>query len=384
MADLVRPVPRIPSDDPLPPDVRPWLGLQRRDWVVLAIIPSLFLTGMTSTFTDLARPFVVTELSSDRYRYQWVLGATLFGSVTGMSLMPWIRGRFGLKWCYVLGLVVFTLGSLACAMAPNVELLGVARFIQGWGNGMVVTTVLAVFWREFPDHRDAATAVYVLGLYFGRIVAPSFSGFLINLPSWRSIFYFNVPVGAACAVATFDLLQPDEPREGSGEPFDFEGIVLLLGWVFCLMIGLFRFQKWGWATANEFWIVSATGVILFAWFVAHELATPHPLIDLRLFAHRRFALSVAIKALADLNFFTVISLLVRYMAVTRDYERTTTGLVLLPAVLTMATTLAITAMRGTRADRKPRLILGLVGHDPGDLGSSRGSTSTPTRSGSAP
>ena len=351
----------IPSDDPMPPDVRTWLGVERRDWVVLAILPGLFLAGMTSTFTDLARPFVVTELASDRYRYQWVLGTTLFGSVSGMSLMPWIRGRYGLKRCYVLGLIVFTLGSLACAMTPNMELLGVARFIQGWGNGMVVTTVLAVLWREFPDRRDAATAVYVLGLYFGRIVAPSFSGFLINLPSWRSIFYFNVPVGAASAVLASDLLRPDEPGEASRDPFDLEGIVLLLGGVFCLMLGLFRFQKWGWSTSNEAWMVSAAGVVAFAWFVAHELHLPHPLIDLRLFAHRRFALSVAIKALADLNFFTVVSLLVRYMAVTRDYERTTTGLVLLPAVLTMGTSLLLTARLGTRANRKPRLVIGLSG-----------------------
>lgn len=150
MAEPSRAPPRVPSDDPMPPDVRTWLGVQRRDWVVMAIVPSLFLAGMTSTFTDLARPFVVSEMASDRYRYQWVLGTTLFGSVAGMSLMPWIRSRFGLKRCYVSGLIVFTLGSLACALAPNMELLGVARFVQGWGNGMVVTTVLAVFWREIP------------------------------------------------------------------------------------------------------------------------------------------------------------------------------------------------------------------------------------------
>ncbi len=361
MAEPSRAPPRIPSDDPMPPDVRTWLGVQRRDWVVMAIVPSLFLAGMTSTFTDLARPFVVSEMASDRYRYQWVLGTTLFGSVAGMSLMPWIRSRFGLKRCYVSGLIVFTLGSLACALAPNMELLGVARFVQGWGNGMVVTTVLAVFWREFPDHRDGATAVYVLGLYFGRIVAPSFSGFLINLPSWRSIFFFNVPVGAIGAALTYELLRRDEPEEGTCAPFDIEGLMLLVGWVFCLMIGLFRFQKWGWSTANEFWLVTPLGLALFAGFVASGLARPCPLVDLGLFAHRRFALSVAIKAMADLNFFTVISLLVRYMAVTRDYERTTTGLVLLPAVLTMAATLAMTAMWGTRADRKPRLVLGLSG-----------------------
>ncbi|WP_435015579.1 MFS transporter [Tundrisphaera sp. TA3] len=349
------------SDDPIAPDLRLWHGIPCRDRVVAAIMPTLLLAGMTSTFTDLARPWVVNELSSDRYRYQWVLGCTLLGSVAGMSLIAWMRARMGLKATYVIGLIIYTLGSLGCAMTPNMEMLGVARFVQGWGNGMVVTTVLAVFWREFPDHRDGAIAAYVLGLYFGRIAAPSISAYLIDLPSWRTIFYAVVPVSSACVVLTFHLLQPDEPATGRREPFDFGGFVLLLGWVLCLMLGLFRFQKWGWSTSNEFWLVSAVGLVLFAWFVAHELHCDHPLLDLRLFRVTRFAMSVVIKALADFGFFTVIGTLIQYMAVTRDYQRTTTGLVLLPAVVAMATSLALTARFGTRADRKWRLIGGLSG-----------------------
>jgi EmrB/QacA subfamily drug resistance transporter len=351
----------IPSDDPISPDVRTWHGVQRRDLALLAIMPALLLAGMTSTFTDLARPFVVNELSSDRYRYQWVPGCTLFGSVTGMALIAWLRGRFGLKASFVAGLAIFMLGSLACAATPSFEMLGVARFVQSWGNGMVLTTVLAVFWREFPDHRDGAIAAYVLGLYFGRIVAPSISGYLINLAIWRAVFYFNVPIASFSAVLTYHLLQPDEPRREERTPFDFEGLILLQGWAVCLMLALFRFQKWGWATSNEFWAVSALGLVLFVAFVAYEFACPYPLLDLRLFALPRFTLAVAIKALADLTFFTVVGVLVTYMAVTRDYQRVNSGLVLLPAVAAMATTLALTAWLGRREDRKGRLIVGLSG-----------------------
>lgn len=349
------------SLDPVLPDIRSWHGVQRRELVFLAMMPALLVCGMSSTFTDLARPFVMTELASDRYRYQWVPACTLLGSVAGMSLIAWARNHFGLKNTYVAGLVVFMFGSLACAMAPNMELLGAARFVQSFGNGLVVTTVLAVFWREFPDHRDGAIAAYVLGLYFGRIIAPSVAGYLINAPSWRSIFFFNVPIVGVCAVLNFHLLQPDEPRDEELEPFDFEGLVLLLSFVICLEFGLFRFQKWGWWTANEFWMVAGLGGVLFAWFLAHEWTCPHPLLDLRLFRRRRFTLSVAIKAMCDMTFFSVISILVRYMSVTRDYERLTTGLVLVPGVLAMSTALALTSWLGRRSDRKARLIAGVCG-----------------------
>lgn len=359
--DRLPPAAMAPSLDPVLPDVRSWHGIQRRDLTFLAMMPTLLLCGMNSTFTDLARPFVMNELSSDRYRYQWVPGCTLLGSVAGMAVIAWCRNHFGLKNTYLAGLVIFTLGSLACGLTPNVEMLGVARFVQGWGNGMVVTTVLALFWREFPDHRDGAIAAYVLGLYFGRIAAPSFAGYLINTISWRSLFYFLVPISSLCAVLNLYLLQEDEPRDEAPEPFDWEGLILLLGFVVCLELGLFRFQKWGWRMSNEFWAVLALGSLLLAWFLAHEWTTRHPLLDLRLFRIRRFALSVAIKAMCDMTFFSVLSLLVTYMAVTRDYERLNTGLVLLPGVAAMSTALALASWLGRRSYRKLRLVLGVAG-----------------------
>src|SRR4029077_1715873 len=84
-------------ESPLEPDRRSWHGLQRRILAAAAVTPALILTGMNSTVTELARPFVVSELASDRYRYQWVPGAPLLGSVAGFSLIGWMRARFGLK-----------------------------------------------------------------------------------------------------------------------------------------------------------------------------------------------------------------------------------------------------------------------------------------------
>ncbi len=352
--------PAARSREPLEPDRRYWLGCQRRVLAAVAVTPALLLTGMNSTITDLARPFLVTELASDRYRYQWVTGATLLGAVAGMSLIGWFRARFGLKCAWVTGLVIYTLGSLACGAAPNPESLVLARFVQSWGNGMVVATVQAILWREFPHYRDAAISIYVFGLYFGRILAPSFSASLINSPSWRSIFLIEVPLESFALVFTAKLLQPDQPEQESRHPFDLPGFAFLLFSVVCLMLALYRFQKWGWQTSAEFWLVSGLGVLGLTAFVVREFTTPEPLLDLRLFAIPRFSVYVAIKAIFDTNFLVIVPLLTVYMAVTRDYPRTTTGLVFLPAVAAMGLTLGLGALHGTRANRKVRLILGLA------------------------
>jgi EmrB/QacA subfamily drug resistance transporter len=325
-----------------------------------AVAPALIMTGMNSTITDLARPFVVSELASDRYRYQWVTGATLLGAVAGMSLIGWMRARFGLKRAWLTGLVIYTFGSLATATTPNSELLVLARFVQSWGNGMAVATVQAILWREFPRQRDAAISIYVLGLYFGRILAPSFSAFLINAPSWRSISLIEVPIEAFAFVATSKLLQRDCPRQESPRPFDLPGFALLLFWVTCLMLALYRFQKWGWHSYAGFWLVSGLGVLAFTAFLFREFDTPDPLLDLRLFAINRFRVYFTLKAIFDINFLVIVPLLTVYMTVTRDYMRSTAGLVLLPAVATMGTTLALGARFGTRENRRARLVLGLA------------------------
>ena len=345
---------------PLEPDRRTWHGMQRRILAAAAVIPALLQTGMNSTITDLARPFVVSELASDRYRYQWVTGATLLGAVAGMSLIGWMRARFGLKRAWITGLVIYTFGSLACALTPNSEFLILGRFVQSWGNGMAVATVQAILWREFPHHRDAAISIYVFGLYFGRVLAPSFSAFLINFPSWRSIFLIEVPIESFAVVFTSKLLQPDCPDQEKPRPFDIPGFALLLFWVTCLMLALYRFQKWGWLTSSGFWLVSGIGVLALTAFLVREFTTAEPLLDLRLFAIPRFAVYVVIKGIFDTNFLVIVPLLTVYMAVTRDYMRSTTGLVFLPAVVSMGTSLAIGARFGHRSNRRARLVLGLA------------------------
>jgi MFS transporter, DHA2 family, multidrug resistance protein len=344
----------------LAPDRRTWYGFERRYLAIGAVIPALLLTGLNSTITDLARPFVVSELASDRYRYQWVTGATLLGAVAGMSLIGWMGARFGLKRAWIMGLVIYTFGSLACAVTPNSEFLVLARFVQSWGNGMAVATVQAILWREFPRHRDAAISLYVMGLYLGRILAPSFSAFLINLPSWRSIFLIEVPIESFAVFFSWKLLQPDCPDQESPRPFDFPGFALLLFWVTCLILVFGRFQKWGWQTSSDFWLVSGLGVLSLTAFFVREFTTPEPLLDLRLFAIPRFAVCVIIKGIFDTNFLVIVPLLTVYMAVTRDYMRSTTGLVFLPAIAAMATSLAIGARYGHRSNRKARLIIGLA------------------------
>jgi EmrB/QacA subfamily drug resistance transporter len=340
----------------------PILGIARRWWIVATFTPSLLLLGLNATILDIPELVMVPELDSDRYRFQWATGGALLGTLIGITLLRWLRGRFGLKRVYIGGLAVAVVGNLICVTAPNVAWLTPGRFIEGIGKGVVVTNVLATLWREFPHNKDLATACYVVGIYFGKAIAPALGGYLCDDPtSWRWVFLLNLIVSVVTIILSWWVLLPDQLAKVEPEPFDWLALGLLVLWLVPLAVCLFRGQKWGWTTSRA-WVVLAVLCVtaLVGWIMRVSWAV-HPLVDLRLFRQRTFALAVAGKAVYMIDFGAVISLLIHYMAVTRQYPRTTTGLVLLPGALTMGMFLALSAVIGMHWSARGRLLVGMFG-----------------------
>lgn len=339
---------------------RDFLGIPHSWWVVAAVLPILLLLGFSSTIIDLPRPIMIAELDSDRYRFQWVTGATLLGTLIGMAMISWLRDRVGLKNIHITGVFLFTIASAACGAAREGDVLAAARLVQGFGKGLSVATVLALLYREFPQHRDLAMAFYGIGIYFGKAIAPPLAAYLSDHPSWRWIFYLNVPAGIIALMMAYWILTPDRPEEAARNPFDFAGLALMMLWITALLVVLYRGQKWGWLSSNVIILLLGVFVTSLAAFIVWELRVTEPLIDLRLFKERTFALAECIKSLFAVNFYVVISLLSSYMVVLRQYPRTTAGLVLLPGGLAMGLALMAGALLAARIDRKPRLLAGLA------------------------
>lgn len=343
------------------PAAHPILGIDRKWWVVVTITPSLMLMGLNATILDIPQVVMIPELETDHFRYQWATGGSVLGSVIGMALLRWLRDRFGLKNVYIAGMLIFSLASLPCGLATGVPLLTVARFVQGLGKGMVVANVLATMWREFPEHKDLAMALYGIAIYFGKAIAPTIGAYLTDYPSWRWIFYVNVLAGLITFILSWWVLVPDKPTDAEPAPFDYLGLLFLIVWVTALLICLFRGQKWGW-THSRAWVVILAVFLtsLLAW-VVREASIDYALIDLRLFKAPLFALTMTIKSIYMVNFGAVFSLLATYMVTLRQYPRTTTGLVLLPGALLMGVALLLSGLLGKPETRKWRIVVGLAG-----------------------
>jgi MFS family permease len=320
------------------------------------------LYGFHSTLPDLPGPFTIVEIGSDRFRYQWVSGASTIGVIVGMANLPWLRSRIGLRRCFLIGLLLYALGGVASGWSVRDDCaFAIPLFITSVGDGLMITTVLSLLWIEFPGRRDWSIGLYVIGLYAGRILAPMLGGFLINEPSWRTVVIFPSALAGLVLIATYESFDSDVPADERRPSFDFPGLALLICWFICLLVGLGRFQLWGWDTSDAAMFYYVLGVLSFIAFLYRQATATCPLLTLSLLRNRRWALSVVIKAIADTVFTTVLLLIVRYMVLTREYPRTTTGIVLIPSVLAMVLVQILVARFATRDSRKRRLVIGMLG-----------------------
>jgi EmrB/QacA subfamily drug resistance transporter len=339
----------------------PILGIARKWWVVVTFMPSLTLMGLNSTIIDIPKLVIVPEIDTDKYRFQWTIGASLFGAMLGLALLGWFRDRFGLKTLFVSGMFIYSIGLIGCGSAQSVPVLTPWRFVQGFGEGMVVSNVLATMWREFPDQKDLAMAFYGVAIYFGKVIAPPIGAFLTDYPNWHWVFWAPAPIALLTFILSWWILLPDKPTDVTPKPFDFPGLWLLVIWVLALIVCLFRGQKWGWTTSPPWVVLFVIFIYSFVVWALRETISDKRLIDLRLFRRRTFIVTMLVKSFYVINLYGVISVLADYMVTLRGYPRTTSGLVLLPGGLAMGVTLIISGIIGRQWTRRPRIIIGLVG-----------------------
>src|SRR6478735_501047 len=256
-------------------------------------------------------------------------------------------------WMFAIGLGVFTLGSVAAALAPSVEALNVARAVQGLGGAIVMPLTLTLLSAAVPPAKrglalGAWGGVGGLAIAFGPLVG----GAVVEGISWHWIFWLNVPIGLVLVPLALRRL---EESYGPAGRLDLPGVALASAGLFGIVWGLVRGNEQGWASAE---IVGslAVGAILVAAFVAWELRARAPMLPMRFFRSRGFALANAASFLMYFGMFGSIFLLAQFFVTIQGYSPLQSGLRILPWTLAP---MFIAPVAGALSDRiSPRLILG--------------------------
>ncbi len=324
----------------------------RRRYLVLAICCiSLLIVGLDSTIVNVALPSIKRDLHAPVSGLQWVVDAYLLVLASFLIMAGSTGDRLGRKRTFQAGLVVFSLGSLLCSLAPGLGWLVGFRMLQAIGGSMLNPVAMSIITNTFTDARERARAIGVWGGVVGLSMAlgPVAGGALVASVGWRGVFWVNIPVGVAALILT-GLFVP-ESRALHPRRTDPLGQVLILITLAAVTYGIIEGPGRGWSSARILgcFALAAAALAGFAW---HALRHPEPLIDLRFFrsAPLSGATAIAVCAFAAMAGFMFLNTL--YLQDVRGYSALHAGLLLLPmAVMTAATSPLsgrIVAARGTR------------------------------------
>jgi EmrB/QacA subfamily drug resistance transporter len=311
-----------------------------------------FITPFMISSTNIALPVIGKEFKTDAVVLSWV--ATSYLLAAAVSLVPFgkLADIYGRKRIYTIGMGLFTLTSLLCAVATSVPMLIIFRIFQGAGSAMVFATGIAILSSVYPaEERGKVLGIAVAAVYIGLSCGPFFGGFLTHYLSWRSIFLVNIPFGVVIISLIIFKLK-GEWKGAEGQKFDFTGSIMYGTAIFMFMYGISILPD-----IRSIMLI-LTGVVGLAAFVRWELVVESPVFEVNLFVtNRTYAFSCLAALINYSATFAVGFLLSLYLQYIKGLAPQGAGVVLVSTPVVMA---IFSPLAGRLSDRiEPRVISSL-------------------------
>lgn len=307
------------------PRFNPWL-------IAISVMLATFMEVLDTAVANVSLPHIAGSLSATPEEATWVLTSYLVSNAIVLPMTAWLGSQFGRKRFLIACIVVFTLASALCGAATSLGMLVMARILQGAGGGALQPIAQAVLMESFPPaRRGTAMAAFAMGVIVAPILGPTLGGWITDNYSWRWVFYINLPVGAVAILMTHAFIEdPPYIRAARQRRVDYLGFGLMVAFLGTLQLVLDRGQEVDWFAAP--WVrwcalISAAG---FAAFVARELATDAPLVNLRVLADRNFAIGTALITVLGVVLYGTTALLPLFLQTLLGYPALQSGLAVSP------------------------------------------------------
>ena len=327
-------------------------------WGVLSVIMmGTFMAVLDSSIVNIALPHMMSSFGVNRDQIEWVATGFMLASATVMPFMGWAASRISYKTLYLGCLLIFTLASGACALAWNYQSLIAARVMQAIGGGAIQPIGMSIVAELFEPHeRGKALGVWSMGIVVAPAIGPTLGGYLTDAFGWRTIFSVNLPIGALTLLIGMVLMRPLYAR-GPKRLFDLVGYAFLAMALIGGLTALSNGQEKGW-DSRYIHVCEAIAAVGFVMFIATELSTEEPLLDLKLFLIRNFSLSMALGIFRAIGLFGSIFLLPMFLQTIMGYTPIQSGLWMIPGAVGVGITMPIA---GRLADRYSPRILTVIG-----------------------
>jgi EmrB/QacA subfamily drug resistance transporter len=306
-----------------------------------------------------ALPHIAADLHSGLTGVQWVVDAYTLALATVVLSAGSLADRFGRRRIFVWGLGLFTVSSLACALAQSIAALDGARAVQGMAAAMLFASSLAILADAFPGQAERAQAFALYGATIGAsfAIGPLVGGALTSAFSWQAVFYVNLPLGILALAASFAWLR--ESNDPAARRLDWPGQATLTAGLFLLVLALLRGNQDGWGSSRIL-ATLASGAMLLLAFVLVERRSREPMLPLGLFRARAFTGAQVAAFSISASFFALFLYTTLYLQEVLHLSPLETGLVYLPGTIVMFIVSAASAQFADRTSPGALITAGLI------------------------
>ena len=299
----------------------------RRNMVTICAMTATIMQALDTTIANVALPYMQGTLSASQDQINWVLTSYIVAAAIMTAPVGWIANRFGRKRIFIICSAGFTMASVLCGLAQDINQMVIFRLLQGVFGAALVPLSQAVMLDSYALHERAkAMAIWGMGVMMGPIMGPSLGAWLTETYSWHWVFFVNLPFGIFTVLGL--LVFMDETKKNLALRFDWFGFTALAIAIGSLQLALDRGEQLGWTESNEIiaeFIVSAVG---FYYFFAHSLTTSKPFIQFALFRDKNFVGGCVFMAVMGLVLFSTMALASPYLQNVVGYPIITAGLLL--------------------------------------------------------
>ncbi len=334
--------------------VNPWI-------VAIAVMFATFMEVLDTTVVNVSLPHIAGSLSATIDEATWALTSYLVANAIILPMTGWLASRFGRKRLLMVSVSGFTVSSFLCGLAPNLETLILFRCLQGATGGAMQPLSQAVLLEAFPARdRGKAMGFWGLGIVVAPILGPVLGGWLTDNYSWRWVFYINIPVGMASLVMTrLFIFDPPYLRQESRR-IDYWGIGMLAVGIGALQIVLDKGQEDDWLSSRFITTLAIISAVTLIALVVHELLTDDPVVDLRVFKARSYAVGVFLMTVVGFVLYGSMVLLPIMLQTLLLYPPLQAGIAMAPRGIGSFFMMPITGLMTGRFDPRKLLTAGLL------------------------
>lgn len=341
------------------PSHNPWA-------VALTVTIATFMEVLDTAIANVSLPHIAGSLSASQEEATWVLTSYLVANAVVLPLSAWISDRVGRKRFYMSCVILFTVSSLLCGLAPSLGLLIFFRVLQGIGGGGLAPSEQAILADTFePAKRGVAFAVYGMAVVLAPAIGPTLGGYITDHYSWHWIFFINVPVGVFSLFLTAHFVEDppalqESTRKSRGLSIDYLGAGLIAVALGSLEVVLDKGQEDDWFSSSFILFFTTIAVVSLAIFLVYEWQQEHPILNLRLFKNRNFAVCALLMLTLGGVLYGTTVLIPQFVQTQLGYTAELAGKVLTPGGFVVILCLPLVGRLVSKVDARYLIAFGFI------------------------